>query len=325
MTASFPELRLRRMRRTPALRTLTAQPEVSLSRMMWPVFALNGENKERPLPSMPGQFQYSADCLIRDLEPLVKHGLGGIVLFGVPEDEQKTPCGSYAFDSNGIVQKTIRKVKAAYPDLTLFTDVCLCAYTNHGHCGLLNANGDILNDETLTHLASTAISHAEAGADGVAPSAMMDGQIRAIRTALDASGFQETLLMSYSTKFASAMYGPFREAAGSTPGKGNRKSYQGDPMNRNAALLESILDENEGADILMVKPVLFYLDILAQLRERTLLPIAAYNVSGEYSMIHAAAERGWGDLKAMAKESLGSIQRAGADFTITYWANQFLK
>lgn len=325
MVAQFPDLRLRRMRRTPGIRKLTAMRPYSLSRMIWPVFTVEGENLEIPLTSMPGQFHYSVDCLIRDLSPLVEAGLGGIMVFGVPEEKYKTSCGAYAWNPAGIVQKTVRAVKKAYPALTVFTDVCLCAYTMHGHCGVIDDCGVVQNDETLQSLTDIAVSHAEAGADGVAPSAMMDGQIRAIRSGLESSGFSDTILMSYSTKFASAFYGPFRDAACSAPGKGDRRGYQGDPCNVSNALLESILDEAEGADILMVKPSLLYLDVIAKLRAMTLLPIAAYNVSGEYSMVHATAERGWGDLNAMAQESLNAIQRAGADMILTYWANQFLK
>lgn len=324
MPAQFPELRLRRMRRTPAIRRMTAVRPYGLAQMLWPVFVCEGKNVMDPIPSMPGQYHYSVDALIRELAPLVDAGLGGILVFGCIDDSLKNDNGAAAWRSDGVVQQAVSAVKQAYPALVVFTDVCLCAYTTHGHCGSIDDLGHILNDETLEGLAKTAVSHAHAGADGVAPSAMMDGQIRAIRAALDDVGNIDTILMAYSTKFASAMYGPFRDAAGSAPGKGDRKTYQADQCNLRNAMLESMLDEAEGADILMVKPALFYLDVIARLREQTLLPIAAYNVSGEYAMVHAAAARGWGDLQGMADESLNSIQRAGADLIITYWANQFL-
>jgi porphobilinogen synthase len=245
------------------------------------------------------------------------------MIFGVVEDSAKTADGGAAANSDGVTQRAAALLAEEFPDFVVFTDVCLCAYTDHGHCGIPSGNGGLDNDATLEILAETAVSHAAAGADCVAPSAMMDGQVAAIRSALDSAGHKNTLIMSYSTKFASAMYGPFREAADSAPSHGDRRAYQLPYDNPNAALLESILDEAEGADILMVKPALFYLDVIARLRGETRLPIAAYNVSGEYSMLAASAERGWGDLAAMARESLHAISRSGADIILSYWANRY--
>ncbi len=325
--AAFPSLRLRRMRRTPGLRAFCAEPFPGPEKFVWPVFVVEDRKARIPLDSLPGQFRYGVDALLEDLEAVVASGVGGVLLFGVLEDSEKTCDGREpACSDEGLVQTAIRAIKAAYPGLTVFTDVCLCEYTKHGHCGVLDSTcASVDNDSTLEILASMAVSHAKAGADVVAPSAMMDGQVAAIRSALDRTGFKDAVLMSYSSKFASSFYGPFRDAAGSAPGKGDRKGYQADYANPSAALLESRLDEAEGADVLMVKPALPYLDILAKLREETLLPLAAYNVSGEYSMLHACAGRGWGDLELMARESLCSIKRAGADIIISYWANQYAK
>jgi porphobilinogen synthase len=271
---------------------------------------------------MPGQFRLSTDELLHELEPAAKQGIGGVLLFGQTEGA-KDKAGSGAFDAKGAVQRAIPLIKRAFPNLVVMTDVCLCAYTDHGHCGPLDSHGHVDNDASCELLARVALSHAAAGADVVAPSAMMDGQILAIRKALMENDFKDTLLMAYSTKFASSMYGPFREAENSAPSAGDRKGYQASYANPRAALRESEFDEAEGADILMIKPTLFYLDLLAQIRERTDLPVAAYNVSGEYSMIHAAAERGWGDLRAMARESLMAIDRAGADLILSYWASNY--
>ena len=283
---------------------------------------MEGEGKEIPIESMPGQFRYSIDKLIPAIEPVAKMGVGGIMLFGVVDDNRKSLSGDYAFSGDGLVQKAVIEIKKHFPELTLFTDVCLCAYTDHGHCGILGKAGDVLNDPSIEILAKIAVSHAEAGADAVAPSAMMDGQICEIRNSLDENDFTDTILMSYSTKYASSMYGPFRDAADSSPGKGDRKSYQLPYNDVNQAIRESEFDEDEGADILMVKPALFYLDIIARIAENTDLPVAAYNVSGEYSMIHASAEKGYGDLHAMARESIAAISRSGADIILSYWANQ---
>ena len=274
---------------------------------------------------MPGQYRYSVDMLMKDIEPLAAEGIGGIMLFAVIDDSLKSPDGKYARESTGLVQNTVRTLKKEFPNLLIFTDVCMCEYTSHGHCGILDSDGDVNNDKTIQQLGMIALSHAEAGADAVAPSAMMDGQIQEIRRQLESAGFQNTLLMSYSTKFASSFYGPFRDAADSAPSCGNRKSYQADFANAKNAIMESILDEQEGADILMVKPALCYLDIIAKVAGNTLLPVAAYNVSGEYSMIHASAEKGYGELYPMAAESIAAISRAGADIILSYWANQYKK
>lgn len=318
----FPETRLRRLRRTESLRRLTGQPFPTLGKMIWPVFVIDGENRKTEIASMPGQSRMSADELCRAVEPLAAKGLGGLMLFGVVDEALKDAEGTAAFAETGLVQRAVQKLKTEFPELPVFTDVCLCGYTNHAHCGPLK-DGTVDNGAALPLLAKIALSHAAAGADGVAPSAMMDGQVAAIRRALETSGFTDTVLMSYSTKFASALYGPFREAAESSPQCGDRKAYQLPPGHLQQALRESQLDEAEGADILMVKPATFYLDVISKIREQTLLPLAAYNVSGEYAMLHALAKSGGGDLMALACENLTAIQRAGADILITYWANQY--
>jgi porphobilinogen synthase len=318
----FPETRLRRLRRTEALRRLAGQPVPTRGKMIWPVFVVDGEKQKTAIGSMPGQFRMSADELCRAVAPLAEKGLGGLMLFGVPDEALKDAEGSAAFAENGLVQRAVKTLKAEFPQLPVFTDVCLCGYTNHGHCGPLK-NGAVDNDAALPILGNIALSHAAAGADGVAPSAMMDGQVGTIRRALEAGGFYDTILMSYSTKFASALYGPFREAAESSPQCGDRKSYQLPADQLQQALRESQMDEAEGADILMVKPATFYLDVISKVRSQSHLPLAAYNVSGEYAMLHALAQSGGGDLSALARENLIAIQRAGADILITYWANQY--
>jgi porphobilinogen synthase len=321
--SKFPETRLRRLRRTESLRKLTGQPVPGLEKMIWPVFVVEGENQKIEISSMPGQFRMSADELCGAVEPLAEQGLGGLMLFGVLDDADKDAQGSAAYADDGLVQRAVERIKSEFPDLTVFTDVCLCGYTDHGHCGALHAGTEVDNDETLKLLQKIALSHAAAGADGVAPSAMMDGQVAAIRRALETNGYSDTILMSYSTKFASALYGPFRDAADSSPQCGDRKAYQLDPMDLRQALRESQIDEEEGADILMVKPATFYLDVISKVRKNTDLPLAAYNVSGEYAMIHALANSGGGDLHTLALENLAAIQRAGADIILTYWANQY--
>ncbi|MDX9866928.1 MAG: porphobilinogen synthase [Kiritimatiellia bacterium] len=318
----FPEVRLRRLRRTPAIRRLFDDPAPPASSLIWPVFVVEGRNRCEPVDAMPGQNRMSVDHLLRALEPVAAQGVGGVLLFGQTE-QAKDEGGSGAFDERGVVQQAIPAIRRAYPGLVVMTDVCLCAYTAHGHCGPLAPDGSVDNDAANGLLARVAVSHAAAGADVVAPSAMMDGQVAVIRAALEENGFDQTLLMAYSTKFASSLYGPFREAERSSPASGDRKGYQASGGNLRAALRESDFDEEEGADILMVKPALFYLDVLARLRERTDLPLAAYNVSGEYSMLIAAAERGWGDRDEMARESLTAIRRAGADLILTYWAPRY--
>jgi porphobilinogen synthase len=319
----FPETRLRRLRRTESLRRMLGQPLPGPEKFIWPVFLREGRKVDEPVSAMPGQFRMSADVLLKKLEPVVESGVGGILLFGLTDPSKKDANGSEAFNEKGAVQKAIPLIKKAFPQLTVFTDVCLCAYTDHGHCGPLNKAGEVDNDAALALLQKVAVSHAAAGADCVAPSAMMDGQVLAIREALDEHKLTDTLLMSYSSKFASSMYGPFREAEQSAPGKGDRQGYQAPYNDLRQALRESEFDEDEGADILMVKPALMYLDIIQRLRDSTHLPVAAYNVSGEYSMLIAQADRGWGDLRAMVRESTAAMQRAGTDIFISYWANRY--
>jgi porphobilinogen synthase len=292
-------------------------------KFMWPVFIKEGTGVSEPIEAMPGQRRMSVDVLLKELPRVIDMGIGSILLFGLVESAQKDGAGTAACDDRGAVQEAIRRIRKEYPELVIASDVCVCAYTAHGHCGPLTGSGDVDNDAANAVLAKMAVSHAAAGADMVAPSAMMDGQVSAIRKALDAEGFQQTLLMSYSTKFASNMYGPFRQAEESAPQKGDRKSYQSSYADLRLALRESQLDEAEGADILMLKPSLFYLDILARMRDQTDLPIAVYNVSGEYSMLIAAAERGWGDLNGMVREATMALSRAGADIIISYWANRY--
>jgi porphobilinogen synthase len=290
---------------------------------MWPVFVTPGRRVREPIEAMPGQCRMSVDRLCGVLEPVLKQGIGSVLLFGLVEESAKDGEGSAAWDPDGAVQRGVTAIKARFPDVVVATDVCLCAYTSHGHCGPVNEGGDVDNDAALARLARVALSHAVAGADIVAPSAMMDGQVRAIREALDEARATDTAILSYSTKFASAMYGPFRDAERSAPGSGDRLGYQASYRNPRLARRESALDEAEGADMLMVKPALFYLDVLSRLRGSTDLPLAAYNVSGEYSMLIAAAERGWGDLPAMAREALCAIRRAGADVIVSYWASRY--
>jgi porphobilinogen synthase len=291
--------------------------------MIWPAFVVPGDQIREPIESMPGQERLSIDQLLLDAAQLVERGIGGILLFGLAGAHEKDSCGSAAFSDEGIVQQAVRALKQAYPDFLVIADVCVCAYTHHGHCGPLTDDGEVANDLALESLSKTAHSMAVAGADIVAPSAMMDGQVQAIRTALDDAGFTQTLILSYSTKFASALYGPFRDAEKSSPQEGDRQGYQADYTDAKTARRESVFDEVEGADMLMIKPALFYLDILSQMRAATDLPIAAYHVSGEYAMIHATAEKGWGEVKALARESTVAMVRAGADILITYWANQY--
>ena len=316
----YPEVRLRRLRRTAALRDMFGMDAPSPAKFIWPVFVVPGSGRREAIDSMPGQFRLSADELVRELEPVVAQGVRSVLLFGQHEGEGKDECGTPAADPHGAVQRAIPVLRRAYPDLVILTDVCLCAYTAHGHCGPHDPDGDIDNDAACEMLARVAVSHAQAGADGVAPSAMMDGQIAAIRRALDDEGFKKTLLISYSTKFASQMYGPFRDAENSAPSQGDRQGYQASYRDPRTALRESAFDEAEGADALMVKPALFYLDLIREVSRRSLLPVMAYNVSGEYSMVHAAAEKGYCDLYATARESLTAIFRAGATQVISYWA-----
>ena len=319
----YPDVRLRRLRQSNGIRRMLSTPLPGPEKLIWPTFVIPGESKREPIESMPGQARLSVDQLLIDLAPLVETGIGGVLLFGLADTDEKDSHGNAAYAPDGTVQKAIRAVKEAFPQLVIIADVCVCAYTDHGHCGPLNSTGDVDNDASIAILQKIACSMAAAGADMVAPSAMMDGQVMAIREALDAASHTHTLIMSYSTKFASSLYGPFRDAEHSTPGEGDRTGYQAAPGDLRTALRESEFDEDEGADILMLKPALFYLDILIQLRANTDLPLAVYNVSGEYAMIHATAERGWGDLKEMVREYMLALSRSGADMIITYWANQY--
>ncbi len=319
----FPEVRLRRLRQNASIRRMIDAPLPGPEKFMWPTFVIEGKGQREEIESMPGQNRLSIDQLLLETESLIENGIGSILLFGLAEDSQKDLQGSEAWNEDGTVQRAIRAVKKEFPDLIVAADACVCAYTDHGHCGPLTEAGAVDNDTAIANLAKICVSHAAAGADIVAPSAMMDGQIQAIRDGLDANGLQDAILMSYSTKFASSMYGPFRDAEKSKPGQGDRKGYQASWGDLRTALRESEFDEAEGADMLMIKPSIFYLDILAKMREATDLPLAAYNVSGEYSMLHATADRGWGVLRDMVQESTQALVRAGADLLISYWANQY--
>jgi porphobilinogen synthase len=314
---SFPRTRMRRLRRTETLRRMARETRLSRDDLILPLFVVEGSGVREPVGSMPGVFRFSVDLLVREAKRVRDAGVPGVILFGIPES--KDARGSGADAANGIVQRAVEAVKAAEPDLCVITDVCLCEYTDHGHCGIVEG-GEVANDPTLERLAATALSHARAGADVVAPSDMMDGRVGAIRAALDGGGHPEVAILAYAAKFASAFYGPFREAAESTPRFGDRRSYQMDPPNAREALREMQLDLEEGADALMVKPALAYLDVLAAARRRFEVPIAAYHVSGEYAMIRAAAERGWIDGERAMDESLVAIKRAGADWILTYAA-----
>ncbi|MEO6883376.1 MAG: porphobilinogen synthase [Bacteroidia bacterium] len=308
--------RPRRLRKTAIIRDLIAETKLSKNMFIYPYFVIGGKKKKHAIEAMPGVFHFSIDELIKDVERGLKLGINKILVFGV--GEEKTKDASSAYSKNAIVVNAIRELKKKFSDdLLIITDVCVCAYTTHGHCGIIH-NDYVQNDASVSVLAKMALAHAEAGADMVAPSDMMDGRVLAIRELLDKKGFENTSIMSYSTKFASAYYGPFREAADSSPQKGDRKSYQMDFRNGREALKESLLDENEGADILMVKPALAYLDVIADIRRNTLLPLACYNVSGEYSMLKAAAQKGWIDEQKMVMENMYAFARAGADIIISY-------
>ena len=316
---NFPAVRLRRLRQTAALRALVRETELSVSHLVQPYFVRAGRNIRKPIGSMPGQFQLSVDQLIRAATEAARCGVPAVILFGIPE--RKDAQGSGAFAANGIVPTAVRALKKALPELLVITDVCLCEYTSHGHCGLVR-QGKVLNDPTLAVLAKAAVAHADAGADIIAPSDMMDGRVAAIRTALDRAGHRDTPIMSYAAKFSSAFYGPFREAAESPPQFGDRKTYQMDFANANEALREVALDIAEGADIVMVKPGLSYLDLIWRVKEKFGYPVAVYNVSGEYAMLKAAAGNGWLDEKSAVFEMLTSFRRAGADIILTYWASE---
>lgn len=311
--------RLRHLRETAEIRRQNAETSLNTSDLIYPIFVTSGSSIQRPIDAMPGQFQMSVDVALNTLEPVYKSGVDKVLLFGLPES--KDAVGSSSSDASEAVQVTTQKIKQALPGMTVITDVCLCEYTDHGHCGIITPEGEVDNDATLPLLAATAVSHAQAGADIVAPSAMMDGQVAAIRAGLSEAGFADTKVMGYSAKYASSFYGPFREAAGSAPRFGDRRSYQMASTQSNEAMLEIEADIAEGADFIMVKPALAYLDIIRRATERfTEPPLAAYNVSGEYSAIKAAAANGWLDEESAAMEALVAIKRAGADLIITYFA-----
>ncbi|MDO8568017.1 MAG: porphobilinogen synthase [Dehalococcoidales bacterium] len=318
----FPQLRLRRLRRNETLRALVRETAVDVGDLIYPIFVVEGKNLKQEIPSMPGIYRLSPDKLAAEVEEVAKLKIPGVILFGIPE--KKDEVGSSAYNAKGIVQQAIRKIKKATPELLVMTDVCLCEYTSHGHCGVI-ASGEVDNDPTLALLAKTALSHAEAGADMVAPSDMMDGRVQAIREALDSNRFQHIPILAYAVKYASAFYGPFREAAESTPQFGDRCSYQMDPPNVREALREVEQDISEGADMVMVKPALAYLDVIRQVRDTFDYPTAAYNVSGEYAMVKAAARQGWLDEKRTVIEVLTAIKRAGADIILTYHAKDVAK
>ena len=314
---SHAQTRLRRLRQNPALRQMVRETRLSVDDLVYPLFVTQGRGVRSEIEPMPGVYQLSVDALASEIEEVVDLGIPAVLLFGIPST--KDPAGTGAYDSSGIIQEAVREIKQNSPDLLVITDVCLCEYTDHGHCGVI-ANGNVDNDRTLELLARTGVSHAEAGADVVAPSAMMDGQVAAVRTALDTGGLTDTPIMGYSAKYASAFYGPFRTAAQSAPQLGDRRGYQMDPPNARQALREIEQDVEEGADVVMVKPALAYLDVIARAREAYALPIAAYNVSGEYAMVKAAAQNEWLDERQVTMEIVTAIKRAGADIIISYHA-----
>lgn len=312
--------RPRRLRRNESIRRLVRENQVQIDDLIYPIFVSHGKDLKVEIPSMPGNYHWSIDRVLEEVNEVVELGIPGIILFGIPKN--KDEFGSGAWAKEGIVQKACRKIKEAYPDLLIITDVCLCQYTEHGHCGMVTETGQIDNDATLEFLANTALSHARAGADIVAPSDMMDGRVMAIRDKLDEAGFTHIPILSYAVKYASNFYGPFREAAHSAPTHGDRRSYQMDPANMREALREARLDLEEGADILMVKPGLPYLDVVRRLADEFDVPIAVYNVSGEFSMVKAAAEKGWIDGEKVMMEMMVSMKRAGAKMIITYFAKE---
>ena len=313
----FPLYRPRRLRESPLLRSMVRETTLRADDFVYPLFAVHGRGVREPIGSMPGQYRLSIDELLKECKDAASMGIPAVLLFGLPRD--KDPRGTEAYAEDGIIQQAVRAVKDTIPDLLVVTDVCLCEYTSHGHCGVVE-DGRVKNDPSLELIARTAISHAEAGADMVAPSDMMDGRVAAIREGLDEGGFTETPIMAYSAKYASAFYGPFREAVDSTPQFGDRRAYQMDPANALEAMREVALDVDEGADIVMVKPALPYLDIIARVKGEFGLPVAAYSVSGEYAMLKAAGQLGWLDEERAMIEALTGIRRAGADIIITYFA-----
>jgi len=319
----FPVYRPRRMRRTETLRAFMRETSLHTSDLIYPLFVEFGTGVRREVPSMPGVFNISLDQLPAEIDELKALGVPAVILFGIPS--VKDEAGSGAYDEEGIVQQAIRAIKAHDPEFTVITDVCMCEYTSHGHCGILDDDGYVINDVTLEMLAQAAVSHAEAGADMVAPSDMMDGRIGAIRSALDAEGYSNVPIMAYSAKYSSGYYGPFRDAADSAPSFGDRRAYQMDPANSDEAIRETALDVAEGADIVMVKPALAYLDIVRRVKDEFGYPTCAYNVSGEYAMVKAAARNGWIDERRVVLETLLSMKRAGADMIITYHAKDAAK
>lgn len=319
---SFPIHRPRRLRISKAIRKMVQETRLSPEDFIYPMFVTFGKSVRKKIPSMPGCFQLSADEIVKEAQKVHKLGIPAVLLFGIPE--HKNESGSEAYSSKGVIQKAVTAIKDKVPELVVITDVCLCEYMSHGHCGIVK-KGKILNDPTLELLAKQALSHVNAGADIVAPSDMMDGRIAVIRDVLDAQGFEDTLIMSYAVKYASAFYSPFRDAAESTPEFGDRRSYQMDPPNRREAIKEVALDIEEGADIIIVKPAMCYMDIISDVRDTFDIPVAAYNVSGEYSMVKAAAKLGWIDETKIMMELLTSIKRAGADLILTYFAVDAVK
>ena len=315
----FPAYRPRRLRKNELIRKMVREVDLAVEDFIFPLFVVEGKGQKNPIKSMPGHFQLSVDNLLEEVKKTKDLGIPAILLFGIPKQKDELATGAFA--KEGVIQQAVKRIKDKVPDILVVTDVCLCEYTSHGHCGMLE-KGEVDNDTTLQVLAETAVSHAKAGADMVAPSAMMDGQVSAIRDALDEAGFEHIPIMAYAAKYASAFYGPFREAAESAPQFGDRRGYQRDPANSDEAIREMMLDVEEGADILMVKPALPYLDVIRRAKEEFELPLAAYNVSGEFAMIKAAAQLGWLDGEKVMMESLLSIKRAGADIIITYFAQE---
>jgi porphobilinogen synthase len=318
----YPDYRPRRLRKNENFRRMIRETKLSVDDLVYPLFVVPGKDRKKPIGAMPGNFQMSVDHLLKEVQKTKELGIPAVLLFGIPDKKDEVASG--AFTKDGIIQQAVRRIKDKVPDILVITDLCLCEYTSHGHCGMIE-KGDVDNDTTLEVLAETAVSHAKAGADMVAPSAMMDGQIGAIREGLDEAGYENTPIMAYSAKYASCFYGPFREAAESAPQFGDRRSYQMDPANGDEAIREISLDVGEGADIIMVKPALPYLDIIRRAREEFDLPIAAYNVSGEFAMIKAAAQLGWIDGERAMMEALTSIRRAGADIILSYFAQDAAK
>ena len=319
---SFPRLRLRRLRRGGTWRRVVRETSLSTDDLVYPLFVVGGEAVRNPVASMPGVFQLSVDLIVEEAREVHALGISAVILFGVPDEGEKDAEGSAGYDPEGLVPTAIRAIREAVPDLLVWADVCLCEYTDHGHCGLLTEEGEVDGDSSLPLLARAALVYAEAGADAVAPSDMMDGRVGAIRTVLDDAGLTNVPIVSYAAKYASAFYGPFRNAADSAPQFGNRKSYQMDPGNTREAILETELDMMEGADIIMVKPALAYLDVLSEIKQIANIPLACYNVSGEYAMVKAAAEKGWLDHDKTMMEMLLSMKRAGADILVTYFARE---